>query len=114
MQISTFAAIEIGSYSINMEIFEISRKYGIRSIDQVRRRMELGKDSYGMGKIGKELVGELCQVLKDYCEIMKGYQVSGCRVCATSALREAENALMIQERVYQATGLAIDILSNSE
>ena len=84
MQISTFAAIEIGSYSINMEIFEISRKYGIRSIDQVRRRMELGKDSYGMGKIGKELVGELCQVLKDYCEIMKGYQVSGCRVCATS------------------------------
>ena len=28
MQISTFAAIEIGSYSINMEIFEISRKSG--------------------------------------------------------------------------------------
>ena len=52
MQISTFAAIEIGSYSINMEIFEISRKYGIRSIDQVRRRMELGKDSYGKDRKG--------------------------------------------------------------
>ena len=60
MQISTFAAIEIGSYSVNMEIFELSRKYGIRSIDQVRHRMELGKDSYGTGRIGKKLVRELC------------------------------------------------------
>lgn len=114
MQVSTFAAIEIGSYSITMEIFELSRKYGIRSIDQVRHRLELGKDSYGTGKIGKRLVTELCLVLKDFCEIMKGYQVRGYRVCATSAVREAENALMILERVYQATGLRIDILSNSE
>lgn len=114
MQISTFAAIEIGSYSINMEIFELSRKYGIRSIDQVRHRMELGKDSYGTGRIGKKLVRELCMVLKDFCSIMEGYQVKGYRVCATSALREAENVLMILEHIYQTTGLKVDVLSNSE
>ena len=114
MQISTFAAIEIGSYSVNMEIFELSRKYGIRSIDQVRHRMELGKDSYGTGRIGKKLVRELCLVLKDFCGIMEGYQVKGYRACATSALREAENVLMILEHIYQTTGLKVDILSNSE
>ena len=33
MQYSTFAAIDIGSYDVILEIFEISKKQGIRSVD---------------------------------------------------------------------------------
>ena len=51
MQYSTFAAIDIGSYDVILEIFEISKKQGIRSVDKICHRMELGKDTYTLGKI---------------------------------------------------------------
>ena len=45
MQIATFAAIDIGTYDVFLEIFEISRKQRIKSIDKIRHRIELGKDT---------------------------------------------------------------------
>ena len=38
MQVATFAAIDIGSYDVTLEIFEISKKTGIHSIDTIRHR----------------------------------------------------------------------------
>ena len=34
--IQTFAAIDIGSFEMELSIYEISPKYGVRSIDRVR------------------------------------------------------------------------------
>ena len=114
MQIATFAAIDIGTYDVTLEIFEISKKAGIHSIDTVRRRLELGKDAYACGKIGPEMVEELCKVLQDFVRIMEGYRVDGHKAIATSALREAENNLFILGKIRQLTGLQVEILSNSE
>lgn len=66
MQYSTFAAIDIGSYDVILEIFEISKKQGIRSVDKICHRMELGKDTYTLGKIRPEMEEELCRVLADF------------------------------------------------
>lgn len=38
-----FAAIDIGSYELEMKIFEMSQKYGMRQIDDVRHQLDLGK-----------------------------------------------------------------------
>lgn len=114
MPITTFAAIDIGSYDVCMRIYEISRKFGIRKIDDICSRLELGKDTYVTGKIKNESVEELCKILHDYTNIMKEYQVSGHQVCSTSSLREAKNVWLVVEKVYQSTGLTIEILSNSE
>ena len=75
MQYSTFAAIDIGSYDVILEIFEISKKQGIRSVDKICHRMELGKDTYTLGKIRPEMEEELCRVLADFVRIMEGYRV---------------------------------------
>lgn len=48
----TFAAIYIGSYEISMKVFELSIKRGIREIDHVRHRIELGRDVYSQGYVG--------------------------------------------------------------
>ena len=114
MQTLTFAAIDVGTYNVTMEIFEISRKNGLKSLDHVDYRMELGKDTYARGKIGNELVKELCGVLNDFKRIMEEYQVNDYRACATSALREARNAEIVLGKIYQNTGIQVHILSNSE
>lgn len=114
MAVLTFAAIDIGSYNVGMEIFEITRKGGLKSLDYVDYRMELGRDTYAEGKISNTLVKELCGVLNDFKRIMLEYRVTDFRVCATSALREAENAEIVLGKIYQNTGMRVHVLSNSE
>lgn len=114
MQILTFAAIDVGAYNVSMEIFEITRKNGLKSLNHVDYRMELGRDTYARGKISNELVTELCGVLNDFKRIMEEYQVDDYRACATSALREAQNVEIVLGKIYQNTGLKVHVLSNSE
>lgn len=93
MAVQTFAAIEVGSFGVEMGIYEISNKNGIRPIDHVRHVIALGKDTYGIGKISYQVADELCLVLKDFADIMKGYKVQGYKACGTSALRDAKNKI---------------------
>ena len=90
MAVLTFAAVDIGSYNVIMEVFEISKKQGMKSLDYVEQRIDLGRDTYTKGRISNARVQELCTVLNDFKRIMKEYQVADYRVCATSALRSGE------------------------
>ncbi len=114
MAITTFAAIDIGSYEVSMKIYELSKNFGMREVDYLRYRIELGRDAYGKGKLGQELTNQLCEVIGNYVRIMKEYKVTDYRACATSALRELKNPYLLVEQIYQRTGVKIDILSNAE
>lgn len=114
MAVKTFAAIDVGSYELCMKIFEASPKSGMREVDCVRYRLDLGTDTYATGKIGYEKVEELCRVLREFSEIMKSYQVEAYRAYATSAIRETNNSRIILDQILVKTGIKLDILSNSE
>lgn len=114
MPITTFAAIDVGSYEVGMKIFELSKKYGLKEIDTIRHRLELGKDVFESGRFSSKMIMELCTVLKNYKEIMDGYRVDNYRAYGTSPFREAKNAHIAIERVKQRTGVDISVLSNSE
>ena len=114
MALKTFAAIDVGSFELAMKIFEISPRAGLREIDDIRHRIDLGTDTYTTGKISNERINELCEVLKEFKEIMRTYKVNAYRAYATSALRETENRLIILDMIKNRTGLDIEVLSNSE
>lgn len=114
MAVSLFAAIEVGSYELEMKIYEIGGKNGINEIDRVAHVLELGKNSFNEKYIKFDVIDEVCDVLYDFCKIMKPYGVENYRVCATSAVREAENCQNIVDRILVRTGLRVDVLSNSE
>lgn len=110
----TFAAIDVGSFELSMKVFEISAKAGMREIDHIRRRIDLGTDTYATGKMAYERVDELCRYLNEYVQIMKTYKVSEYKAYGTSAVRETENTIIILDQIRQRTGISIDVLSNSE
>ena len=107
MSVTTFAAIDVGSYEVEMVIYEIST-HGIRQLDHVRHIIALGRDTYNMKAISYDLVDELCEVLYDFVSVMKTYQVSRYRAIATSAVREAGNSVNIIDRIKMRTGLKIE------
>ncbi len=114
MAITTFAAIDLGSYEVSMKIFEISKKLGLREVDYIRYRMDLGKDTYSQRHLSGERLQELCKILEGFREIMEGYHVQDYRVCATSAFREMANPSITVEQIYRYTGMKVEILSSSE
>ncbi len=110
----TFAAIDVGSFELSMKIFEISAKDGMKEIDHIRHRIDLGTGTYAVGKMANDKVDELCHYLNEYMKIMKSYKVSEYKAYGTSAIREAENTIIVLDQIRQRTGIDIEVLSNSE
>ncbi len=114
MAVTTFAAIDIGSYEVSMKIFELSKKIGFRELNYVRYRLELGKGAYSTGRLDMDMVDALCSILNDFRNIMREFGAEESRACATSAFRELENPIIIIEQIFQRTGIRVEILSNAE
>jgi len=107
MKICTFAATYIGSSEVSLKVYEISPKKGIKEIDYIRSRIDLGKDAYSSGRIGYELVEALCNTLADYKKIMAAYKVDAYEVYAASVLRDTQNMLFILDQIRIRTGLEV-------
>ena len=114
MAVKTFAAIDVGSYELSMKIFEGSKARGMREIDHIRCGIDMGTESYSLGKLSYERMEELCEALIKFTEIMKTYQVSEYVAYGTSAIREADNTTILLDQIEQRTGVHIEVLSNSE
>ncbi|MFI3214462.1 MAG: HD domain-containing protein [Eubacteriales bacterium] len=109
-----FAGIDIGSYEINLKIFEFGTRNKMREIESINYRLDLGTDSFRTGKISPGKVDELCRVLKEFSDIMLTYQVEEYVAYGTSALRETENTIILLNQIELRTGIRITVLSNSE
>ena len=114
MSVTTYAAIDIGSYEISMKIFELAKKAKIRQLGDVRYRLPLGAESYSVGRLSMKTVDQICQVLADFSRMMQEYGVTDYRAVATSVFRELKNPMVIVEQIYVRTGIQVDVLSNAE
>ena len=59
MSVKTFAAIDAGSYELAMKIFEVSGTGGMKQIDHIRYSIDMGTETYGVGRLSYERVDEL-------------------------------------------------------
>ena len=114
MGIRTFAAIDVGSFELTMKIFEYSGKGGRKEIDCIRKRLDLGTDTYVQGKITNDKMDELCRTLNEFSEKMRAYKVDAYKAYGTSAIRETENTTIVLDQIAQRTGIHVNVLSNSE
>ena len=114
MAVHLFGAIDVGSYVYEMKIFELSRKNGIRQIDNIRHMIDLGTDTYHTGKVSRAHLAELKRILSESGAIMKNYRVEAYKAYGTSAFREMKNSSMVLSQLEQETGISIEILDNTE
>lgn len=114
MSISTFAAIDVSSAEVSMNIYEVSKKNGIREIDSVKKSLELGVHAITYRKINYSFLCQMCDVFYGLTKKMKEYQVSDYSACITSGMKEAENYLLILDQIKLKTGLKLKIMNSSE
>lgn len=114
MAVTTFAAIDVGSYDLQMAIYEISPKNGMRCLNHVRKTVGAGTDTYTEGKISYHLIDDMCNILQGFTRMMEEYGVKESQAYATSALREAGNSQLVLDQIQVRTGVSVKVLSNSE
>ena len=95
MAIYSYAAIYIGTYDVSLKVFEFSERKRPREVDHIRSRLDLGREAFGKGSIGYELVDALCDTLAQFKQIMLGYRVEHYEVYASAVLRGLANELFI-------------------
>ena len=54
-----FGAIDVGSHEMELKIFELSKKNGIRQVDDIIHLIDLGTDTYNDGRISFAHVAEV-------------------------------------------------------
>lgn len=108
------AAIDVGSNALTMKIAQAGQDGKPQVIDTVRGNLALGIDTYNNQVISLESLTILIEHLDGFKEKLREYKVSEYRIVATSAFREAENRDYLLSQVRHATGMEVEILSNSE
>ena len=106
-----FGAIDVGSHEMELKIFELSKKNGIRQVDDIIHLIDLGTDTYNDGRISFAHVAEVKRILLDFKRVMDSYGVTEYRAYGTSAFRDMENSTLVLRQIEQETGIHVGITS---
>lgn len=111
------AAVDIGSNAIRLQVSTVVRYNGrdtIKNLEYIRFPLRLGEDVFRQGRIGPETAEKFVRLMSAYKTLLDLYEVRDFRVCATSAFREAQNGQELALRVFEETGLPLEIISGAE
>ena len=109
----TFAAIDIGSNSCRLKIARVAAHH-LKTLHEDREVTRLGASVFECGLISPQAMDATLQALKRFQRAVQSRGVDQIRVVATSAMRDARNGAVFQERVKTETGWDMEIISGLE
>lgn len=107
------ASIDVGSNTIRLLVGKIDDNRIIDVISQ-RRITRLGNRVHETGRLQGRNIEASIVALKEFSSIISRYKVAYVRAVATSALREAHNSDIFIQRVFDDTGILIQVISGEK
>lgn len=112
------AAIDIGSNAARLLIkrlhYDAEGSARLSKMLFLRIPLRLGMDVFSQGKITTGKAEKLLRTIKVFKQLMKIYDVTDYRACATAALRNASNGQKTLRHIMDKTGIRIDLISGHE
>ena len=114
-----YAAIDIGSNAVRLLIKKVEENENLVSkrlskVLMLRVPLRLGFDVFSLGELSESKAVKLRRLMKAFRQLMKIYEVTDYRACATSAMRDARNGKSVIKRVLKDTGIRIEIIDGQE
>jgi exopolyphosphatase/guanosine-5'-triphosphate,3'-diphosphate pyrophosphatase len=109
-----YAAVDIGSNSVRMEVAEVIGTGAPRILASDRQVTRLGASVFREGRVSPEALDMLCAVLSGMAVTWKRFDVLSIRAVATAAVRDARNQTEFLTRTSAALGTEIEIISGQE
>lgn len=114
MKVKKLAAIDIGSNAIRILITNVVQEVGEHPVymksELIRVPIRLGQDSFTVGEISDKNMRRVVKAMKSFKLIMKVYGVKHYMACATSALRESNNADELVALVKKKAKIKIEVI----
>ena len=114
MKVKKLAAIDIGSNAIRILIANVVQEVGEHPVymksEMIRVPIRLGQDSFTVGEISKKNMKRVVKAMKAFRLIMKVNGVKHYMACATSALRESNNADELVALVKKKAKIKIEVI----
>jgi len=109
------AAIDIGSNAARLLISEViyhdNGRHEFQKLNLVRVPLRLGFDVFEKKEISSDKERMILNTIKAYKFLLEAYGVQYLKAAATSAMRDAENANEVIEKVKNETGIEIEVIS---
>src|SRR5262249_26639325 len=97
------AILDLGASAIRLLVAELPAGAAPRILEEASRAVQLGKDTFGGGRLGAPTIEATLRALEGFRRIMDSYGVVRYRAVATSAVREAANRDTFIDRVRLRT-----------
>ena len=110
----TIAAIDVGSNAIRLMIGKVDDALRLEPLESLRVPVRLGKDTFQNGIISDASMQETVNAFSTFQKVIHDYGVSQFRAVSTSAMREAIIQEILVERILQATGIQVEVISGEE
>ena len=108
------AAIDVGSNAIRLLIGNVDGERRVEVLENVRDPVRLGQDVFAGGNITEGTIDRALDVFLQFKAFIDSHNVRWTRAVATSATREALNRDLFIDRVAEATGIDISVISSEE
>lgn len=112
-----FGAIDIGTNAARLLVGEVTNEGNhsfVKKISYTRIPLRLGEEVFENGKISKKKSEHFVKTIKSFKLISEIFEVKQLRAVATSAMREAQNAAKIINKIKEETGVTIEVISGDE
>ncbi|MFD2784581.1 Ppx/GppA phosphatase family protein [Hymenobacter rubripertinctus] len=113
------AAIDIGSNAVRCQISAVlhhNDRYRLKRVEYVRYPLRLGEDVFATGHISEKKQDKFLKFMHALRLLMEVHDVAPNHylVCATSAMRTAENGPEVAERIQRELGMSIRIIDGQD
>lgn len=109
-----FAAIDIGSNAARLQISSLLDDGTFKKVEYVRFALRLGHDVFQNNLISPESEVRIFKLLNAYKMLMELHEVKDYYICATSAMREAENAQDVVTRIHKILDMKIHVIDGAK
>lgn len=114
-----YAAIDIGSNAVRLLIKKVQEDENLvnkrlSKAMMLRVPLRLGFDVFSLGEVSEVKAVKLRRLMRAFGQLMKIYEVTDYRACATSAMRDAKNGKSIIKKILKDTGIGIEVIDGQE
>ena len=105
--------VDMGSNAIRMLVAEASPE-GTTILESHRLSVRLGRDVFSSGQVPAATISSVVDAFRRFRTTCDRMNVAQVRAIATSAVREARNRDVLVDRVREASGIEIEVISGTQ
>lgn len=107
---SKVTVIDTGSNAIRLAIAK-AKGNSYEVLYKVREPIRLGADVFSDGRISTDLLNQTVSAFKKFKKVADEHDASNIHAIATSALRDAKNQKDVVKKIFEETGIELDVIT---